>query len=487
MHIFTADEIKQIDADAAKAGLSEFTLMENAGRGLFQAIEPLLNKKNTIAILSGRGNNGGDGIVLARYLQHAGYPVALMFPIGEPETETAKAHAKLYKNENLTITTWDESATFDVIIDCLLGVGTKLPLRENITALVRWANKQHARRIAVDLPTGVEADTGAIGKNPAEVFRADYTFSLHGAKASAFLAPASDYYGKLAVVPIGLRTKSNCRIITKKSVQNTLPKRSAASHKGTFGMGIIVAGSEEMPGSAALAAIGAIRSGAGRLLVATEKNVIPTVAAHVPEATFMADGLARIAAGEIPEKLSAAAIGPGLIDAKTTKKALTKLFQEQMPIVVDAGALLADMDWQAQGPVIVTPHPGEFSRLTGIPTEEIQQNRMTLARDYAKANDVIVVLKGQYTVIAFPSGDTYVNETGNSGLAKGGSGDVLTGILLSFLATHEKVKDAVINAVYVHGYCADLWQTEYSEASMTASDFAALLPKALKQLEVTSD
>lgn len=481
MYVFKASEIKTIDEEAKELGLSPFTLMENAGRGLYERVKPLLSKNMKIAILSGRGNNGGDGIVLARYLLNDGFNVSLFFPLGRPKTAEAKAHEAYFTNLGYKSTDWDEKESYDAVIDSLLGVGVKLPLNEDVRNVLRWANEQAAIRIAIDTPTGVEADEGVVDSEV--VFQADYTFSLHGAKRSAFLHESSNYYGKMDVISIGLRASGEVKVITLDEVASTLPNRPKSGHKGTFGMSCIVAGSHEMPGSAALAAIGAIRSGTGRLVVATEESVIPTVTSHVPEATFMADGLKRIAAGEIPDNVRTIGIGPGLIDEALTRKALENLLNHHIPIVVDAGALDKRETWNGKGPIVITPHPGEFSRITGLSVAEIQKNRIEVAKDYARKRNVIVVLKGQYTVIAFPDGKTYINPTGNSGLSKGGTGDVLTGMLVSFLATHEHVHDAVKNAVYIHGLCADVWRETKSERSMTASDFKMLLPEALKRLE----
>lgn len=277
------------------------------------------------------------------------------------------------------------------------------------------------------------------------------------------------------------------RFLTKSEVQTTLPKREEASHKGTFGMGLIVAGSDEMPGSATLSAIGSIRTGLGRLVIATTKEVASVVATHVPEATFMHDGLRRVGEGEIPEKIASASIGPGLVDRVLIEKALEQLMQLPVPLVVDAGALEKRPNWRGKGPVILTPHPGEFSRITGLSIQAIENNRRQLAQAFAEKQQVTVVLKGDQTVIAFPNGQTYVNPTGNSALAKGGSGDVLTGIMTSFLATHSNYEDAVKNAVFVHGLCAERWCEDKSEASMTASDFAHLLPVVLKQLTIANN
>lgn len=280
-----------------------------------------------------------------------------------------------------------------------------------------------------------------------------------------------------------IHSKENIQVISREIVCNTLPKRQQEGHKGTFGTGLLVAGTDDMPGSVTLSAIGAIRSGVGRLIVATSERAVPIVATHVPEATYVRNGLEEIANGILPNNIAAVGIGPGLTDRTLIRQALEQLLNTGNPIVVDAGALEKRSSWQAKGRVVVTPHPGEFSRMTGYSIEDINDHRVEYSKAYAKIYHVIVVLKGQHTVIAFPDGTTYVNPTGNTGLAKGGSGDVLTGILTSFIATHENIEHAVVNGVYVHGLCANIWAERYSESTMTASDYAQLLPIAMKRLE----
>lgn len=486
MYVYRQNEIKNIDHNAAAQGFSLFTLMENAGRGLFEKIYPLLSKEKRIIILAGKGNNGGDGIVLARYLKHAGYHVDLTFPVGMPKTAIAKKHLSYYyeqgfDHKHFTI----ERHDYDVIIDCLLGIGTTLPLRPEMSVVIKWMNDSQALKMAVDVPTGVVADHGECG----EAFQADVTFCLHGAKPSAFLLPASHFYGRLHVIDIGLKQTSHIHILSRKEVKASLPRRGAATHKGTYGTSLLVAGNDEMPGSALLSAIGAIRVGTGKLMIATTKFAASIIATQVPEATYLLSGLEQIGNGDIPKKLAAVGIGPGIDAKEKAQKALIELMKHDMPLVVDAGALLPLEGWhhKREAPVILTPHPGEFSRLTQLAIKDIQANRIEVAQQLATSKQVTIVLKGQYTVIAFPDGEAIINPTGNSGLAKGGSGDVLTGIMVSMLATHKNWKEAIANAVYIHGLCADQWTEQYSEASMVASDFNKLLPIVLKQIMQEND
>lgn len=484
MYVYNAEAIRKIDEKAIEQGFSLFGLMENAGKGLFDQISTLLDEKMQIVILAGRGNNGGDGIVLARYLMERNFQVELIFPIGEPNTDVAKQHLSYYFKQGFSVTDWDASDSYDIVIDSLLGIGTKLPLRENLSNVIGWANQIDALKIAVDLPTGTLADYGETDF----AFKADYTFALHGMKPAAYLLPSSEYYGIPQAVDIGLKQGGRIKVLNKEEIISSFPKRAQASHKGTFGTSLLVAGSDEMPGSALLASIGAVRSGVGKLAVATTSSVTQIIASRVPEATYVFDGLERIAEGKFDKKIASAGIGPGISNQVLSSKALTELIKCDIPVVIDAGALDPSLDFkrlssQTKGPIIITPHPGEFSKLTGISVKEIQANRIKLAKKFATENNIMVVLKGHYTIIAYPDGVMFINPTGNSGLAKGGSGDVLTGMLVSMLATHSNYSAAVRNAVYIHGLCAELWSETHAETSMVSSDFNELLPVVLKQIE----
>lgn len=480
MLVYRSEEIQKIDKNAEQQGFSLFALMENAGHGLFEKIKALVETDDRIIILCGRGNNGGDGIVIARYLLQEGFNVMLTFPLGEPKTKTANEHLHYFKEQHFEIATWNPNEQFDVVIDALLGIGMTLPLRENIRDVIRWSNAQPALRISIDVPTGVQSD---YGETDEIAFLADYTLALHGVKPSAFLLPSSTYYGKWDTISIGLKQKSNVHITSRKRVKETLPKRDPNSHKGTFGTSLLIAGSDAMPGSALLAATGAIRCGTGKIMIGTTNFAASIIAPVVPEATYILDGLDKVARGNIPKKIAAIGIGPGLTNEDLVQKALDQLMDFETPLVIDAGALLRRENWTAEGPIILTPHPGEFSRLTGLSVTEIQANRLEVAREFSEKHHVILVLKGNQTVIAFPDGEIFINPTGNSGLAKGGSGDVLTGMIVSMLTTHKRIKDAVINAVYIHGLCAEKWAENHSEASMVAGDFNNLLPVVLKELD----
>src|SRR5690625_1301456 len=308
MFVYRKEDIRQIDHRAVEQGFSMYSLMENAGRGIYQKLIKMVCKKDRIIILAGRGNNGGDGIVLARYLKQNGYQVSLTFPIGFPKTNVATEHFQYYKHQGFSVDQWNKHDTYDVIIDCILGIGTKLPIQSDIEKIIKWCNKKTGIKVAIDMPTGVVANTGETEL----AFQADYTFCLHGKKPSAFLLPASNFYGAVQSIDIGINQTSHIRILQKEHVIKTYPHRNSAGHKGTFGTSLLIAGSDHMPGSALLGAIGAIRTGTGKLTIATSKTAATIIATRVPEATFIFDEPGEMISDQIPKKTTSIAIGPGI-------------------------------------------------------------------------------------------------------------------------------------------------------------------------------
>jgi ADP-dependent NAD(P)H-hydrate dehydratase / NAD(P)H-hydrate epimerase len=470
LYIYTEQEIKDIDSLAEQKGMSLFTLMENAGSGLYRSMIEIINRSEKVVILAGKGNNGGDGIVLARYLKNNGYHVILTFPLGLPKTQTAKEHLFYYKACGYEIDPFSETYHPDVVVDSLLGVGSQLPLRPDIAKITDWINGQGSKVIAIDLPTGVSSDAGNVDEH---AIRADYTYSLHGYKPSAFLFPSSECYGDTKVIDIGIPQNSNWRVWTEQDVRDTLLKSLGNTHKGTFGTGLLVAGNDEMPGSVSLAAIGAVRFGIGKLSIATTKHASIIIGTFVPEATF----IYNLQASQNDQRFSSIAIGPGINPDEQLEQTISELLKQPVPVILDAGALSPRTYKKRNAPTILTPHPGEFSRLTGKSSREIQKNRIQLAHIFAQEHDVILVLKGSYTVIAFPDGSGIINTTGNRALSKGGTGDTLTGMLLASINSHVGVKEAIANAVYIHGACSDKWVQHRGEQTMSAHDFDSLLPE----------
>lgn len=275
-------------------------------------------------------------------------------------------------------------------------------------------------------------------------------------------------------------------IWTSNLVQQSLPARSQASHKGTYGTALLLAGSRDMPGAALLSGLGAMRSGVGKLEIGTDENAISLVVPALPEATFIRNGLQQAASGKLNLQLyKAAAIGPGIVPDDTTERAVAHLLESELPVVLDAGAL-SRRNYPTRGkgaPVILTPHPGEFERITEVPASKLQEDRARYASHFAAEWGVAIVLKGPSTVVAFPDGDTWINPTANSALAKGGTGDTLAGMLLGMLCCHDNWQHAVLNAVHLHGACADKWTQTKSAHTLLAHELTELLPEVWKSFE----
>lgn len=271
---------------------------------------------------------------------------------------------------------------------------------------------------------------------------------------------------------------------TEAHVKAALPRRGPDSHKGSYGTALLIAGTKEMPGAALLAGLGAMRSGVGKLVIATEAGTMGMIVPQLPEATYLQDGLQQIAKQQASiDTYRTAAIGPGTNPDALTEDAINVLLRSAMPLILDAGALSSRIYPDRKEPIILTPHPAEFSRITGVAVETLQENRAHHARVWANRLGVTIVLKGQKTIIAFPDGEIWANPSGNSALAKGGTGDTLTGMMLGMLCCHTDWKHAVLNAVHLHGACADEWVKHHSPHTLLAHELTELLPKVWAQFE----
>ncbi|ANU17231.1 NAD(P)H-hydrate dehydratase [Planococcus maritimus] len=267
-------------------------------------------------------------------------------------------------------------------------------------------------------------------------------------------------------------------------VRSTLPKRTQNGHKGTFGTALLVAGGPDMPGAALISGLGALTSGVGKLEIGTYRETIQSIAHAVPEATYVPDALVQIANGSHSlASYKAIACGPGTAPDALTEAAIDKLLKAPLPLILDAGALSARSYAKRSAPIILTPHAGELSRISGYSLEQITEAPGACASAFAEKHSLTIVLKGPRTTIAFPDGERFHNPTGNAALAKGGTGDMLTGMMLGMLCCHDNWRHAVLNAVYLHGACADEFVKTRSPHTMLAHDIAGLLPEVWKQYE----
>jgi ADP-dependent NAD(P)H-hydrate dehydratase / NAD(P)H-hydrate epimerase len=520
MKILTASQMQRIDRiTTERYGVPSLSLMEHAGAGVVDFLSRRFNplRDQRICILCGRGNNGGDGFVVARLLRDQDLtPRVLLF--GEPgalKGDAAINYGRLADSVPPEVvrdaSNWDETKAslsgVTLFVDALLGTGLSQPVHGLLLEVVRDLNRSFpkARRVAVDLPTGLPADSGEL---IGECIHADASVTFTAPKYSHVFPPACQEVGEWRVVEIGTPPEALendpdlfLRLIQREELSWLKVPRSIDSHKGTYGHVLVLAGSFGKTGAAAMAAKAALRSGAGLVTVATPKSALPVVAALGME--WMTEPLPETDAGTISMKAlddgilddlirgkSVVALGPGLGNIPETAELIRMLVNSiTVPLVLDADGLNAFGDRineMAPGNQVrvFTPHPGEMSRLCGVPTAELQKRRIEVARDFAMRHHVHLVLKGVRTLVASPEGRVSVNPTGNPGMATGGTGDCLTGIMAGLLAQDpdRPVAEIAEAAVYLHGLAGDIAAQKMGQRSMLAGDLLAALPEAFLSL-----
>ena len=522
MKILTAAEMREVDCrTTATLGIPSLQLMENAGKQVVEILQAELPGLATrrIVVLCGKGNNGGDGLVVARLLKQQGCaPVVYLFSSPVEMKGDAAENLKRWEAQGgkATViknsTEWEAArvalAEAQVLIDALLGTGMEGPIKGFLSTVIEDVNRlcRYATVVAVDTPSGLPSDAN---QSAGEVVRADYTVTFTAPKVGQLVSPASERVGKLIVRDIGTTrdliestSESKLRWIERGEFQSLPWKRKPDAHKGDFGHALIVAGSVGKSGAAALSAWGALRAGAGLVTVATASEVLPIVASTLPE--IMTEPLLCTDAGSISARnleygrfsqvtkgKSVMAIGPGLsTDEETQRFVRSVLAETDLPVILDADGLNAfagranELSQRTNRHLALTPHPGEMARLVGRTVAEVQENRMHSALDAASRWNVIVVLKGHHTIVATPDGRAFFNSTGNPGMATGGTGDVLTGILAGLTAQFgtEEWERVLALGVHLHGLAGDLAAAEVGEASMIASDLLRSVPRAYRQI-----
>jgi NAD(P)H-hydrate epimerase len=525
MKILTSAQMQRIDRlSTARYGVPSLTLMENAGRGVVEFLEerfaPL--EQQRIAILCGRGNNGGDGLVVARMLRDRGLkPRVLLF--ADPRKVQGDAAVNL---ERLAISGMPEVIESPeawqgikpslkgttLLVDALLGTGLSKPLEGLLLEVAREVNAALASTqvVAVDLPSGISADTGEL---LGEHVRADFSVTFTAPKIAHVFPPACERVGEWVLRQIGTPPEALegdselfLNLACREDFAWLARPRKPDAHKGNFGHVLVVAGSVGKTGAAALAAMAALRAGAGLVTVATAASALPIVASLGME--YMTEPLPETEVGTISlralehgrferllEGKSVLAIGPGIGNVPETAELVRTLVNgRRLPVVLDADGLNAFagcMNTFRSGDnlpgAVLTPHPGEMSRLAGLGTAEIQAHRVERAREFAREHQVNFVLKGFRTLTAAPEGKVWVNPTGNPGMATGGTGDVLTGLMAGLLAQYRDrpMSEVAAAAVYLHGLAGDLAVKELGQPSLIAGDLLAALPRACRA--VTSD
>jgi hydroxyethylthiazole kinase-like uncharacterized protein yjeF len=510
MKIVTAQQLKNIDRRAIKGfGIPGMVLMENAAAAVMTAMEKFFDGLDgvRVGILCGKGNNGGDGLALARRLRIKGVPVrvALLASFDAIKGDAQKNLSILRKMDVEIVqnasprSLADVVAWSEVIVDALLGIGLSSPLKGAFARAVDLVNTSGNPVVAIDIPTGIDADTGMV---MGSAIRADLTVTMAFLKFGLVLYPGAEYAGAVRVADIGIPSevadeeRISASLLDKDAVRGLVTSRPPDAHKGDFGHLMVVAGSPGKAGAAILAAKGALRTGAGLVSVATPINLVPIIQAQVAEAMCIpsaesVDGTLGIGSEEellraIGTK-SACIIGPGLSTHYETVQAVRNLIPRlTVPAVVDADGLNALVGFtglltRVKTPIVLTPHPGEMGRLLGISSDDVQKDRIASASTFARKHNVTVVLKGAATVVATPHGWVFINSTGNPGMATGGTGDVLTGMIGSLLAQGYSVSQAACLGVYLHGLAGDRAAQDKGEPAMIAGDLIEKIPQAFKE------
>ena len=516
--LFSTDQVREVDSYAIKQlGIPGLVLMENAAIQIYSFVLEkltLLKKAEKIGVVCGKGNNGGDGFATARHFADNGFIVNVIF-IGE-EKEMSPDCLANYKilsnlagqNKNLTIKKYSSEkdlrylADCNVIIDALLGSGGHGSLKEPYKFIVENVNKIHSYKVAIDIPTGLDADKGS-----ADVaFKADLTVTLGEFKRGLFFDEGSTFSGEVVKGNIGVsysyfdRFETKEYLIEPEDIFNSLPVKNKNAHKYSAGKVLVIAGSEKLPGAAVLTSHSALKAGAGASILCVPKSARKLIYKKLLEVIVNsyednASGiLTETNLDELNEKLMWAdvlAIGPGLGRDKKTQNAVLQIIKNKKGkrVVVDADAIFALNDGRYLNlniqNMVLTPHHGEFANLIGVETSELKKDLLLYGKQFVLQTGAYLVLKGAPTIIFTPDGDVLINTTGNPGMAKFGTGDVLTGVIAGFIAQGKSLEKAIVCGVYIHSLAADLLLNDYTEYGYTASDIINNLPKAIKFLRKT--
>ncbi|MGD8521840.1 MAG: NAD(P)H-hydrate dehydratase [Desulfobacterales bacterium] len=513
MYLVTASEMRAMDGLTIDSfGIPGRVLMENAGRGATQFLLEWFagSMQTSVGVIAGKGNNGGDGFVIARYLAQKGVDVSVYLLAKSKSVKgDAAANLELLAPLEIPVVEIPDADAFSkhqsdmrlhgLWVDAILGTGLESDVKGYFREVINFLNGLNKPIFAVDVPSGLNSDTGQLC---GACIHAQATATFGFAKTGLMIHPGADHVGKLKIVDIGIpnyiiqKIEPRQFLITARQVYNYFQPRSADTHKGRTGHLLVVAGSTGKTGAAAMTAMSAMRAGAGLVTLALAISLNQMVESQVLEA--MTEPLPEIARGVLGEsafddvmKLMAGkkclAIGPGLGQAEETKKLVCHIIKESpIPVVVDADGInnlvgQTEILPQLKVPIILTPHPGEMARLLGTTVASVQQDRITTSREFAVNFNVHVILKGARTVIAHPDGNIYINSTGNSGMASGGMGDVLTGVIAGLVVQGFSPDSAARAGVYLHGAAADTLAQSIGPIGFLAGEVMNAIPGEIRK------
>lgn len=505
-----ASEMRGVDKAASEiGGIPSIVLMENAAMA---CVEELKNdfanlSEKSVAVFCGKGNNGGDGFAIARHLYNMGIDVAVYLVCGNEFKGDAKINFDIIKRMNINIDVISDIEdlkyivrSYDIIVDAIFGTGISGTVRGISYDVISEINDNAKYIMAVDVPSGINSDSGEIC---GVCIKADKTVTFAAYKVGMLMFPAADYVGKAAVknisIPDYIIDGQNLKInvIDDKFVRSNFPKRENNSQKGDYGKVLVIAGSAGMTGAAYLSSQTAVTTGSGLVTLAVPSSLNGAMEAKTTEVMTvpLSDKNGRISAGAIDEilkrvdKADTVLIGPGLGRCDDVSEVVESVLEySKVPVIIDADGINAVAENMkalsscCTCPVIFTPHTVEMSRLTGLEREYIEDNRLVTAKEFAEENGVTLILKGHHTIVTGQDGEQYINITGNSGLATGGSGDVLAGTVASLVSRGINETVASAMAVYIHGLAGDIAKDKYGIESVIASKVMECIPCALRQI-----
>lgn len=497
--LLNAAQMKQYDNDTIHTlGIPSMVLMERAALSVVEEIEKQNFDLRSVLILCGSGNNGGDGFAIARLLDEKGISVHAAFVGRESSmTEETTLQYKICKNCGIKFCTDFQKHEYTTIIDAIFGIGLSRPIEGTYAELIDWVNRQTAKKVAVDLPSGVSADTGRV---LGTAIKADLTVTFACQKIGQLLYPGTQYCGKticknIGILPERLTKFLNTPFTCEKNDLKKLPQRKPYSNKGSYGKVLLIAGSHGMSGAAYLSAAAAYRSGCGLVRIFTPECNRQVLQTALPEAIVTAyseNDNPLMLLRQAMDWADVIGIGPGLGTAPTAQQLLETVLQEaSVPILIDADGLNLLKDNPSlldsvKVPVILTPHIGEMMRLTGAQKSDITEDILSFASSYAARHHVICVLKDARTIVS-DGQRTYLNTSGNHGMAVGGSGDTLTGIICSLLAQGMPPFDGAVLGVYLHGLAGDLARAKCSAYGMIAGDIINQIGQVLKEADDSAE
>lgn len=509
MRVLTVENTRKVEQIANENGISYLQLMENAGSYCARIIRQTFdntNKRNVL-IVCGKGKNGGDGLVIARKLSEYGYNPTVMMTMGLPADEESSEMLSRIRALGITVVYYDDTTdkyfeTAQIIVDCIFGVGFKGEPNEKIAGIFEKINSASASVISIDVPSGLEGNSGKLTSSHV---KADMTIAVLVLKPVHVLKPSIESCGKVVVAPIGIPEKCFEQVentlftVSEDEVKSFFKERDYDSHKGTFGTVLVVGGSYEMPNAVCFASQGAVNSGAGLVKVAFPAVSYSAIAPKTYEQVLVpleSNKKGRISQNAIRRletellKCSCVLVGCGMGNDEDTKLIVEYIIKHsKVPVILDADGINClknniDIIDSAHAPVILTPHPKEMSRIAGVSVESIQENRGAVVKSFTRAHKSILVLKGASTLVGSSEyEDIYVNNTGNPGMATGGSGDVLGGIIASFIAQGVDPFKSAIAGVKIHGMIGDKVTEKYSMMGNTPTLMLAQLPSILSKFE----